>query len=245
MKKHKRKTGKIVFLVFLALPVLLILFFTASCRYNPPEGYTKEHHTYGEILAFAKSLDPDAVVSENYTDTQIDAWNRRFREWDAVINGIECHVSSVGDMVWDSTGEFAKQYYVIDTDYDYLLLQKIVSEKQPDWEMKYTDIASRYNWNNFVIVQTSYTEKRKLSSDELETAWSQAFAVYQEYNAYPVRKKAKFSVAAPAEYGIEENCHIKITSDYMEDFSDQGKAKFFENYEKAWDLIDSGLPIKE
>ena len=140
-------------IIFCLLTMIILLFFT-SCAYNPPVGYTEKHHNRDEILAFARSIDPNATVSEAYTDTQIDDWNRNFREWDAVINGIECHVSSVGDMVWNSgflAGEFAKQYYVIDTDYDYLVLQKIVSEKQPDWEMKYTDIGSIYNWNNFSI----------------------------------------------------------------------------------------------
>ena len=145
------------------LTAVFLFIFLLSCTYDPPEGYTQEHHTYDEILAFAKSLDPDAVVSSDYTDTTIDAWNRNFREWDAEINGIECHVSSVGGMVWNSgflAGEFAKQYYGIDTDYDYYLLQKIVSENQPDWRMEYSDIGSRYNWNGVLSVHMLYDEKK-------------------------------------------------------------------------------------
>ena len=80
--------------------VILILCLSA-CTYNPPDGYTEEHHTYEEILKFAKGIDPNATVSKEYTDTTIDAWNRKFREYPAIINGIECHVSSVGDMVWN------------------------------------------------------------------------------------------------------------------------------------------------
>ena len=64
----------------LVLFILAILIFTmsTSCGYNPPDGYTKKHHTYEEILDFAKSLDPNATVSEEYIDTTIDAWNRLF-----------------------------------------------------------------------------------------------------------------------------------------------------------------------
>ena len=111
----------------LILLAALFLVFSASCTYNPPQGYTEKHHTREEIVAFAKSIDPNATVSETYTETKIDDLNRDFREWDAVINGVECHVSSVGDFVWNTGflgGEFAKQYYVIDTDYDYLVLEK-------------------------------------------------------------------------------------------------------------------------
>ena len=237
----KRSIKPIIFCLF----TIVILSFFTSCVYNPPEGYTKKHHTRDEILKFALSIDPNATVSQTYTDTKIDAWNRNFREWDAVINGIECHVSSVGDMVWDSTGEFPKQYYVIDTDYDYFLLQKTVSEKQSDWKIKYTDIGARYN--NYLFVETSYMEKRELSTDELEIVWSQTYEIYKEYNSYPVRKTASFSVVAPAVYsnGNGENKHIKITSESISDFSAEGKAKFFEEYAEAWDLLGSGLPIEE
>ena len=231
----------------LVLFILAILIFTmsTSCGYNPPDGYTKKHHTYEEILDFAKSLDPNATVSEEYIDTTIDAWNRNFREWNAVINGIECHVSSVGDMVWDFTGEFARQYYVIDTDYDYFLLQKIVSENQPDWKMHDTDISGRYNWNHILSVDTSYMEKRKLSADELEAVYLDAYEIYQEYNSHPVRKTAHFHVAAPAVYVDGENRYIKITSNSIYNFSDKGKTEFFKDYAEDWDLMESGLPIKE
>lgn len=238
----KRYIAIVLFLIYIIL--------IQACKYNSPEGFTEQHHTYEEIVAFAKSIDPNATVSEEYTDTTIDDWNRDFREWSAVICGIECHVSSVGDMVWNDgflAGEFAKQYYVIDTDYDYYLLQQIVSEKQPDWKMSYDDISSRYNWNNLLSVETSYTENRQLTDVELETAWQEAFEIYTEYNSHPVRKEAWFSVAAPAIYvdGNGENEHIKITSDIMNDFSEEGKTKFFNEYRESWGLLESGLLIVE
>ena len=242
-----KRLTKYAILILLAA---LFLVSAASCTYYPPEGYTKTHHTYEEIFAFAQSIDPNATVSKTYTDTQIDELNRNFREWDAVINGIECHVSSVGDMVWNSgflAGEFARQYYVIDTDYDYLVLQKIVSEKQPGWEMEYTDIGSIYNWNHLLSVKTPYKENRELSADELEIAWEKAFEIYLEYSSHPVRKEAWFPVSIPVlvSNADSEYEYITYTILVMKDFSEEGKAEFFREYKEAWDLMDSNLPIKK
>ena len=229
---------------------LSFVFCLSACSYNPPEGYTKEHHTYEEILEFAKSLDPNAVVSKEYTDTTIDDWDRKFREYPAVINGIECHVSSVGDMVWNEgflAGEYARQYYVIDTDYDYYLLKKITNEKQPTWHMRSDDLSQRYNWHGMVFVETDCPPKEKLSVDELEMIWQQAYEIYEDYSNHPVRKKANFGVTAPAAYYVDgsfEDQYIKITRNYMDDFSDEGKSNFFKQYNEDWSLLESGLPIK-
>ena len=222
--------------------VILILCLSA-CTYNPPDGYTEEHHTYEEILKFAKGIDPNATVSKEYTDTTIDAWNRKFREYPAIINGIECHVSSVGDMVWNEgflAGEFARQYYVIDTDYDYYLLEKITKEKQPTWHMRSDDLSEKYNWNGMVFVETDCSGSTKLSEEELETIWQQAYEIYKEYSKYPVRKEAHFGVATPDVYYEDE--HIKISSNYIDDFSADGKSDFFKQYNEDWSLSESGLP---
>ena len=242
-------TQKVVAFFALALIVLVALITLRTCDYNPPEGYTKKHHTYDEIVAFAKSVDPNATVSENYIDTALpDEMNQKFREWDAVINGIPCHVSSVGDFVWDATGEFCKQYYVIDTDYDYFLMEKILSEKQPDWQMEYTSISSRYNCNNVISIQTSYTEKRELSTEELEAVWADAYEIYQEYISYPIRKKPYFSMTAPGLFVDIANggaTFVKFSSTIIHDFSDEGKAAFFEDYKKGWELLKSDAPVEE
>ena len=93
--------------------ILILLLYMTACIYHPPEGWTKKHHTYEEVLAFAKSIDPNATVAEEYTDT-LDEYEWEYREWDAIINGIECHVSSVSDWVSNDgvgAGEFIKVYY--------------------------------------------------------------------------------------------------------------------------------------
>lgn len=234
--------------------IILNLFFVfnlSACYYNPPEGYNKEHHTYEEILEFAKSLDSNAVVSKEYTDTIIDAWNREFREYPAVINGIECHVSSVGDMVWNEgflAGEFAEQYYIIDTDYDYYLLRKITNAKQPTWNISNDDLNVRYNWNDMVLVETDISKNGKLSADELEMIWQQAYEIYKEYSKHPIRKVAQFGVAAPSKSytdGSFTDAYIKISRCYFYDFSEKGKSDFFKMYDEKWALLESGLPIRD
>lgn len=243
MKTIKSVTSILLFAV-------LIMTLCTGCTYYPPEGYTTKHHTYDEILAFAKSIDPDAVVSEECTDTTIDDWNRNFREWSAVIHGRECHVSSVGVMVWNSgvaAGEFARQYYVIDTDYDYYLLKEIVFEQQPDWQMKYDSIAGRYNWNDILSIQTTCTENRQLTDDELESVWQAAYEIYTEYSAYPVRKEVSFTVRAPGKYydQSKQEDYVKTDSEkFISDFSEEGKRQFFERYHEAWALPESGLRIE-
>ena len=229
----------------LAFFILLIsVLLLSGCTYDPPEGYTEKHHTYEEVLAYAKTLDPDATVSEEYTDTTIDDWDRSFREWPAVINGIECHVSSVGDMIFNggfAAGEFARQYFYIDTDYDYLLLEEIVKEKQPDWSMKSDDISSRYNWNHILVVQTSYSDERQLTDEELETAWQAAQEIHEEYSKYPVRKQDWFDVPAPGEFysPATEEYIIKMSTASIRDFSQEGKDEFFKEYHERWALTES------
>ena len=234
----------------LLLTVILAALMLSGCTYNPPEGYTKDHHTYEEVLAFAQSIDPNATVSEDYTDTTIDDWDRSFREWPAVIHGIECHVSSVGDMVWNegfAGGEFARQYFYIDTDYDYLLLEQIVREKQPDWGMEYDDLSSRYNWNHILVVQTSYSDERQLTDEELETAWQEALEIHEEYTKYSIRNKDHFQVPAPGEFysPATEEWSIQMSTASIRDFSQEGKDEFFKEYHERWALTDSDPPAED
>jgi hypothetical protein len=149
-------------------------------------------------------------------------------------------------MVWNEgflAGEFARQYYVIDTDYDYYLLEKITKEKQPTWHMRSDDLSEKYNWNGMVFVETDCSGNTKLSEEELETIWQQAYEIYKEYSKYPVRKEANFGVATPDVYYEDE--HIKISSNYIDDFSADGKSDFFKQYNEDWSLSESGLPTND
>jgi hypothetical protein len=236
-------------IAILSLFCVLILCFTA-CTYNPPDGYTEEHHTYEEILAFAKSIDPDATVSKEYTDTTIDDWNRNFREYPAVINGVECHVSSVGDMVWNSgflAGEFARQYYVIDTDYDYLALKQIVAEHNPDWSISEDTLGMRYNWNNILSVYMEPNCTEQLEDEMLDAILEQANEIYSAYHNLPIRKELYFWLPAPGTaYNSDKEKIVKRNSKVLlEHFTEEGKLAFIDKYHEAWALLDSGLPIQD
>lgn len=234
-----------------ALSVFFLLMFILclnGCTYNPPEGYTEKHHTYEEILSFAKSIDPNATVSEDYTDTTIDDWNRNFREYPAVINGVECHVSSVGDMVWNSgflAGEFARQYYVIDTDYDYLALKQIVAEHNPDWRISEDTLGNRYNWNNIISIYMEPDCTEQLEDEKLDAVLEQANEIYSAYHNLPIRKELYFWLPAPGKaYNSEyENIVKRNSKVLLEHFTEEDKLAFIEKYHEAWALLDSGLPI--
>ena len=236
-----------------ALSVILLMIFIFclnACTYNPPEGYTKKHHTYEEILAFARSIDPNVTVSEEYKDTAIDDWNRNFREYPAVINGIECHVSSVGDMVWNSgflAGEFARQYYVIDTDYDYLVLKQIVVEQNPDWDISEDTLGWRYNWNNILCVYMEPNCTEQLTDEELNAVFEQAKAIYSAYNELPIRKTLSFQLPAPSEaYNSDYELIVKRNSHVsLKHFTKEDKLAFIDKYHEAWALLDSDLPIHD
>ena len=225
--------------LFIFWTLVLMLCLTA-CTFHPPEGYTEKHHTYEEILAFAQSIDPGAEVSDTYTDTSVDDWNGSLREYPAVINGVECHVSSVGDMVWSSglfAGEFTKQYYAIDTDYDYLVLGQIVSEQKPNWSISEDSSERRYNRNNVLSVYIEADDANPLTEEELNAVWEQAQAIYIAYHELPIRKELYFWVPAPKKIVTEEGEEwvMRDTGILLENFK-QGRLVFIEEYRKAWEL---------
>lgn len=232
--------------IFLCLTFVLCL---SACTYNPPEGWTKKHHTYEEILAFAKSIDPNAIVEEEYTDT-VDENDWQFREWDAVINGVNCHVASVSDWVWNegfAAGEFIKVYYRIDTDYDYTIMQNILSEKYPDWKCR-EGMHSKYHSNtDTIFAELTLTEYIMLSDDEIEQVWQTACEIKEEYEKVAIGRKAGFEVPSPGKYwnqhGEQEYFVKKDSHAYITDFSEEGKNKFIQEYKEDWALLESGLPI--
>ena len=234
--------------IFLCIAVVLCL---SACTYNPPEGWTKKHHTYEEVLAFAKSIDPNAIVEEEYTDT-VDENDWQFREWDAVIKGVECHVASVSDWVWNegvAAGEFIKVYYRIDTDYDYTVMYNILSEKYPDWKCL-EGMHSKYHSNtDTIFAELTLSEYRMLNDDELEQVWQTASEINEAYEKMAIGRKAGFSVPSPGEYwnhhGEQESFVKKDSHTYLTEFTDEGKENFLQKYKKDWALLESGLPIYE
>lgn len=237
---------KKILTVFLILMLGLSL---ASCRYHPPEGWTPKHHTYEEVLAFAKSIDPCATVKFEYSDA-VDEYDWKYREWEAVINGRDCHVSSVSDWVWNEgflAGEFAQTYYRIDTDYDYIVMQSILSENYPEWKCG-EGIRSKYHANtNMIRIELTMAEFRMLNDDELEQIWKIACEINAEYEKLTITRKVGFGVPAPACYlnhhGEMEYFVKKDSYTYIAEFTEEGKKAFLQEYEEDWALLESGLPV--
>lgn len=224
----------------------------SACTYNPPEGWTKKHHTYEEVLTFAKSIDPNATVAEEYSDTvdENDWQDWQFREWDAVINGVHCHVASVSDWVWNegfAAGEFVKVYYRIDTDYDYTIMQNILLENFPDWKCR-EGMRNKYHSNDdMLFAELTLTEYRMMSDKELERVWQTACEIREEFEKVAIGRKAGFEVPSPGKYwnhhGEQEYFVKKDSHAYIRDFSEEGKKNFIREYKEDWALLESGLPV--
>ena len=100
--------------------LLFVLFSFGACRYDVPEGYKSRHFTYKQALAYAKKIDPNATVSEGYVEYRTNSYlGGSYREWEATLFGVECHVASAARVVSDHSGEFPEIYYDMDNDYDY------------------------------------------------------------------------------------------------------------------------------
>jgi len=220
----------------------------SGCVYNPPEGYTENHHTYEAISAFASSIDPQAIVSEEYTD-MVDEYGWKYREWDAVIHGVSCHVSSVSDRVWNEgigAGEFAKVFYRIDTDYDYVIMQKALAEKKWDWKTS-ESIRSRYHIDT-IFVELDLPEYRMLSDDELEELWQEMIGINDEFRTCSLGRKAVFSVPAPGKYWSQSEDEYYVRKEaytYTDELTEQGKSSFIQEYHDRWALLESELPIMD
>ncbi len=222
-------------LLALILCFMTILSFS-SCSYNPPEGYSKSIHSYEEILKYAKGIDPNATVSENYTDTE--QCGESCREYPAIINGIECHVSSVSVLLSNDgifAGEFPMGYYRLDTDYDYLTLQQIVAEKQPEWTLT----ANSYSYDCFLIfIATGKTEE--LSDEELNLVFQHIDAIRSSYNSFNVRKRLCFGLPSPSESYNADGKLVVNDYTYFQDCT-ESQTEFVARYRENWSLLNSNM----
>lgn len=169
----------------LAMPLLVAALLLCSCRYDPPEGYTKKHHTYDELVEYAQSIDPDATVEDEPRDE-----NYKYRDYviyPAKIGGIECSVASISVPVYDSDwGEFAKFYYRMDTDYDFYVIKEVL-KKYPDLgTLENDDLQARFNVGGFI---RSTAEFSKMSEAKLDEIFDEFKRCKEDLGSYPLHKK--------------------------------------------------------
>ena len=170
-----------------AVSLCVIPLALSACwyRYDPPEGYTKKHHTYDELVEYAQSIDPDATVEDEPRDEYYKY--RDYVIYPAKIGGIECSVASISVPVYDSDwGEFAKTYYRMDTDYDFYVIKEVLT-KYPDLGTpENDDLQARFNVNG---VLRSTAEFSKMSEAKLDEIFEEFKNCKKELESYPLHKK--------------------------------------------------------
>ena len=202
----KKKMPKWVWAIIIPAALMAALFVfiivmgvVTYLKSDPlPEGFTESHHSYDEMLEFARTIDPDATVSETYTDHRKND-NQTIREWPATINGIECVVASTPEMFLDKKGSaFTRIAFGMDTDYDQIAIGMVL-ENYPElgevYEQRFTYSVNAVsadgsgNTDDVVIdhPRTSVRSVIILDSIDEETfdkIWDSYVKAYQDYASY-------------------------------------------------------------
>jgi predicted small secreted protein len=170
---------------YLITLLLIPVFVLSGCKYNTPEGYSEKHHPYEELVEYAKSIDPDATVTD--APETVEEEYREFMIYPAVIKGVKCSVASASRSIYDSTwGEFAKRYYRMDTDYDYYFIRDMVSKYPVLGVIGEESVSNRFQVNDIV-----YTEINKdtITEQELDAIYEEYVKCKKELEGYDLRKK--------------------------------------------------------
>ena len=195
--------------------VLIIVVGVASyLKSEPlPEGFTKSHHSYEDALEYAKTIDPNATVSENYTDqNKID--NQTIREWPATINGVDCVVASTPEMFLSPRGSaFTTTAYGMDTDYDQIVISMVLEnypelgelrENRYSYSIKSISVDDADASDNMVQShpRTPVFSVIKLDSIDEETfdkLWDSYVRANQEYASYNPTREYSLTISLPGE----------------------------------------------
>ena len=181
--------------------MLFALAVLSGCSYDIPEGYKKQLHSYEEALEYAKSLDPEATVSSECEETELQTV--KFRIWPAVIGGRECSVCSMGANVYNTgwaAGEFPVRYYRLDTDYDYYVITEVLRshpEVEDEDKDKEVTLWRRFEQNNLI---TAKIQVDSLTQESFDAIWNEYLQVNKEIEKYPVHKRFGLYVYLPGNY---------------------------------------------
>ena len=229
--------------IYLIFVMLFMLMFITSCSYNPPVGATEKHHTYEEVLEYAKKLDSTAIVNDEYKDTKLEnVMADEYREWNAIINGIECHVASTPIILLNdgiAGGEFGKKYFVLNTDYNFYLLKSIIESKYLDFTIVEDDIADRYN--DYICFTTLKNNESQLTVDELNFLLSTARSIYEEYKLKATEGKyISIGLYSPTVLCSADgsNKHIEIRIEYYTINSETTNEAIIDKYLKNWKKLN-------
>lgn len=229
--------------IYLIFVMLFMLMFITSCSYNPPVGVTEKHHTYEEVLEYAKRIDPNATVNDEYEDTKLEnVMADEYREWNAIINGIECHVASTPIVLLNdgvAGGEFGKQYFIVNTDYNFYLLKSIIESKYLDFTIVEDDIADRYT--DYICFVPLKNNENQLTVDELNFLLSSARSIYEEYKLKATEgKNISIGLYSPTVLCSADgsNKHIEIRIEYYTINSEITNEAIIDKYLKNWEKLN-------
>ena len=183
IKKQLQRKMKVNRIIYVSLLVVLCLTMMTGCKYDPPEGYTESHQSFHALTNYAEEIDPNAKVKNEPELIKDDYWE--YKVYPATINGIECHVASVSDTVYDSTGEFGKRYYKPDTDYDFYVVQEILKD-YPDLGTFEDDSESeRFQINDILYTVVKFDD---MTEEKVEKLFNDYVAVNSAMEQYPLHK---------------------------------------------------------
>ena len=217
----KKKMPKWIWAIIIP-SVLMVAFFiliivvgvSAYLKTDPlPDGFAKSHHSYEDMLEFAKTIDPDATVSENYVD-QIKTDNQSVREWPATINGIDCVVASTPEMFFSQRGSaFTTTAYGMDTDYDQIVINMVL-ENYPElgeirdnrYSYSMQSVSADDTDNPDEMVQShprspvySVVKLDSIDEETFDKLWDSYVKANQEYAMYNPTREYRLTISLPGE----------------------------------------------
>ena len=178
--------------ILFSIIIVLVLTCFSGCTYNPPAGYTKEHHSREELATYARTIDPDATVGEMVEDTKEES--REYRVYSAAINGMECHVASISQSVYNEglfAGEFAKTYYRMDTDYDYYVIRDVLYDHPELGMVDNETLTLRFQPRDII---TSITTVDDMTGSKLDFLFEAYLDMDQVLREYPLHKKHRVKI---------------------------------------------------
>jgi hypothetical protein len=207
--------GKNVVKKIMVMPLLAVALLLSACRYDIPEGYSKNAHPYEELVEFAKSIDPDATVTDEPQHELYE--HRNYVIYPAKIGGIECSVATISVPVYDSSGEFAVMYYRMDTDYDFNLLCQIL-EKYPLLGAPLDDdLVARFNVGGFM---RSCVTVDNMTEEKLNGIFDEFDKCQKELKSYSLRKNFRMQI------------RVGKKSYFFTETTDEAKQKVIDNMTK-------------
>ena len=202
--EQKKSPKKILIAVLIAAVVAFLgfIFVVGVIRYIAPgpmpEGYTREHHEYGDILEYAKAIDPDATVSEDYVDLEYNE-ESTVREWPAVINGIECHVVSYPKLYQEKpNSKNLLTCYVIGSDYSNIVLDMVLEDYPELGTTDATGYSHDFKYREYTLDSVySFVELESIDEETYDSLWDSYVKASEDYARYDPTKPYMLTLVLP------------------------------------------------